>query len=1532
MTRRLFLLLAALLLTLSPFLAAEPITGVPPYGSVDTDGLGAINRQNLNVNFAIPVVRSPGRGEGLHHDLVYDSLIYKRSGSSWAPVRDEAGTATYGWKLDKVVGFTRWTQTTEFCTDGNLWVQHYSNWNYTDTDGRLISFALDFYNYFSPTCTLPTGPRTGYSTDGAGYYLDATNPAVWKIYRPDGTIIPATLTAIPDTNGNYISRAVVGGEVRWIDTAGRVALKIVNNATNKEFKILDTNGAYRTLTVTYTTKDVRTNFGCPGVAEYQASAVTLPAAILLPNGTRYDFTYETTPGFPAKTTGRLLRVTLPYGNSGRGFYEFSYPTQSGQNGGIDCSSGDVRDLTKNVDSTGDGTTDSTWRFVRTKNGQNEWETLVTYPRLPYDTVANESWHLFNTSGQIKEERLYQGSKATGTLLSSLATAHVGGTSAPSSELVTLGDGSQARVVYSYDSYGLLTKIKEYDYGATAPATTPFRTTVYSWDRTIPYVSRNLITLLTQAVVRAGDETGPIVSRTDYAYDGTVDRNADGTADNPCITGAAQHDDANYSCAFQYRGNLRKITRYQTPATGGGPIVTEFTFDNLGNLRAADDDDAKLSQWTYSAATQWSFPDAEISGADPTTQLTRSVLYNSFLGVPTSFTDESCATTTMQYDIHGRITLLTRPDGAQVTFVHDDAARTVRATYPLQGFDTLRRELVLDPLGRVARAVESKGSGGIVSQVDFQYDPLGRTLRHSVPYLGAGAPYWNETRVDAAGRPVLVIPPDGTATWNNHRYVYTGATVTITDPALKQIRQRYDSAGRLIAVVEPDASTGALTQETNYTYDALDALTTVTQGAQLRTFVRDGLGRVTTAQSAEATGSVSYQYDRYSQVTQRVDARGVITTYQYDGLNRLTRTSYNVGSSGVSATADVVRTYGGSCAAHDRGRLVSMVDGSGSESYSYDLLGRRTQFQRVAGGTTYTIGYTYNTAGQVTSMTLPSGRTLATQYDAAGRAVRYYDSQTGYNYVDGATYNASGRPLGWVHGNGVVANLAYLPERQLLSSVTYQRASTSLFSLAYDYFDSAVPNEGNNGAIRRAADSVDSGRTLRYAYDPLKRLATAATTGSAAYPAWGLMWTYDRYGNRTAQTATTGAPPSNVLSINTTNNRISLPGYSFDAHGNEIAAPSRSAQYDAANNLVSATVNGTTATYAYNGNGYRVSSTVGGATTVQLRDGSQLLAEYSGGTLAREYLYFGGRLVATYDGGALRYYLRDGASVRVVTDGAGTTVGSQAHYPFGESWYDAGTTSKWKFTSFERDLVTTDDHAIFRYLSPQSGRFRSPDRLAGSLERPQTLNRYAYAVNDPVNQVDPLGLSVTCTPTGKKDADGDEIILCIGDPPHRVTAPINTLGGAGGGGVAGCRTGKGGTGCLDDRFLFELDLFELDNDVPPRADTVFPPDPCPECPPTCTQYMIDYLLSAFVPDGFEMDTVIEGGATAVEQYYEISVENHILKRGLTVPLRSSIVRRLTARAALSRAVGATATLIEANITIYFDAIPEGIRAQSEGRCQ
>jgi len=61
-----------------------------------------------------------------------------------------------------------------------------------------------------------------------------------------------------------------------------------------------------------------------------------------------------------------------------------------------------------------------------------------------------------------------------------------------------------------------------------------------------------------------------------------------------------------------------------------------------------------------------------------------------------------------------------------------------------------------------------------------------------------------------------------------------------------------------------------------------------------------------------------------------------------------------------------------------------------------------------------------------------------------------------------------------------------------------------------------------------------------------------------------------------------------------------------------------------------------------------------------------------------------------------------------------------------------------FTNYLRDSETNNDYAYARYYANRNGRFISPDPLGGSTSNPQSLNRYVYAVNDPLAKSDPTG--------------------------------------------------------------------------------------------------------------------------------------------------------------------------------------------------
>jgi hypothetical protein len=69
--------------------------------------------------------------------------------------------------------------------------------------------------------------------------------------------------------------------------------------------------------------------------------------------------------------------------------------------------------------------------------------------------------------------------------------------------------------------------------------------------------------------------------------------------------------------------------------------------------------------------------------------------------------------------------------------------------------------------------------------------------------------------------------------------------------------------------------------------------------------------------------------------------------------------------------------------------------------------------------------------------------------------------------------------------------------------------------------------------------------------------------------------------------------------------------------------------------------------------------------------------------------------------------------------------------------------------------------------PTQGRWLSPDPLAGNILNPQSLNRYAYVLNNPTSLVDPLGLD---DKHGAPPCGGPSQISC--DQYFKIIGPAN----------------------------------------------------------------------------------------------------------------------------------------------------------------
>jgi len=131
------------------------------------------------------------------------------------------------------------------------------------------------------------------------------------------------------------------------------------------------------------------------------------------------------------------------------------------------------------------------------------------------------------------------------------------------------------------------------------------------------------------------------------------------------------------------------------------------------------------------------------------------------------------------------------------------------------------------------------------------------------------------------------------------------------------------------------------------------------------------------------------------------------------------------------------------------------------------------------------------------------------------------------------------------------------------------------------------------------------------------------------------------------------------------------------------------------------------------------------------------------------------------------------------------------YPYGESRLTATMLTDKLFTGqrelaglgiyhYQARFLRSAPEAERRGYSPKLGRFLSPDTIVPSYANPQSLNRYSYVYNAPINYIDPSGHDADYFCSGSNDYSSS----CTGYVQDQATLGSNLGGGNGGAGGGG----------------------------------------------------------------------------------------------------------------------------------------------------
>lgn len=454
--------------------------------------------------------------------------------------------------------------------------------------------------------------------------------------------------------------------------------------------------------------------------------------------------------------------------------------------------------------------------------------------------------------------------------------------------------------------------------------------------------------------------------------------------------------------------------------------------------------------------------------------------------------------------------------------------------------------------------------------------------------------------------------------------------------------------------------------------------------------------------------------------------------------------------------------------------------SATEYTEFDILGRVTGHKQTTDGEEYATEYTYNLSGALIEETYPSGRVVKNVIDTNGDLNIVQSKKNAnfgfHNYAQNFTYNAAGAVTSMQLGNGrwegTVFNSRLQPTEIKLGAV--QGGSDNL-KLEYGYGTTA--NNGNvlnqTITVKRPSQS-DLVFDQTYTYDSLNRI-TSATEMTDQTQNWMQAYTFDRYGNRNFDESETttlakncGSSPNFTVcaadrkifnpELDPANNRMaSGQDYTYDAAGNVITdAEGRTFTYDAENKQVEVenSFSQTVGQYFFDGDGKRIKKIVPltGEVTVFVYDASgALIGEYS-------------TVVETQDP-KVQYLTADHLGTpRINTDQYGQVVSRTDYMPYGEEIIALGgrtSTDKYVtddvrqgFTGYENDAETGLDYAQARMYAKGLGRFLGSDLVAGRVQNPQSLNRYVYVWNNPINLTDSTGFTVEWEDSEKEKKEGE----------------------------------------------------------------------------------------------------------------------------------------------------------------------------------
>ena len=916
----------------------------------------------------------------------------------------------------------------------------------TDSFGRTLSFAY-YANGLLHTVTDPAAGVFTYAYDASQRLVSVTYPDTQVrqyVYNESaytsGVNLPNALTGIIDENGQRFATYTYDATARAIGSqhAGGAQLVTVTYNADGSATVADALGASRTYTYQTIWNVPRlssvTGQLCTSCGEYASYGYDTNGNLqswTTARGVIYNASW-TTDGRNLRTNyGEALGDSIARGTNTQWSATYRLPTQiqlsNRQTNYTYDPNGNA--LTKTIKDTSSGTT-RTWTYTYDSYGN---VLTITGPRTDVSDLTTYTYNNCSSGGSCGQVKTITDALNHVTSFTSynshgqpltitdpngivttlmydgrmrLTSRNKGGESTvftywPTGLLKTVTLPDNSYVLYTYDNAHRLTKISDgqgnyIQYNLDAMGN---RLSDRAYDPTntlhkVVYRTYNALGELYQQIGAANSQA----VTTTYGYD------ADG---NQTTIGAPMS--RNTTTAYD---KLNRISTVTDPGNG----QSSFSYDAYDNLTSVYDPLYFQTQYSYNN-----------------------------LGDLTAISSRDTGTTTKTYDTGGNLATSTDARGAVSTYSYDALNRVTSAAYSLgsttdqtitftydagtYGKGRLTGESdathgvswAYDALGRVTGKTQT--ANGIALTVGYAYGsgnlttvttPSGQSIGYSYNANHQIAGITLNGSSVLSGATYEPMGPVNGWTWGNgtatsRTYDSDGKTAQISSAGVKTYA--YDNAFRITGIA--DTSTGALNW--TYGYDALDRITSGSASGISRGWTYDANGnRLSETGSAPSTYRISSFSNQITSITGTLSR-----TYSYDSAGD------------TLSDSTVTATY------NDRGRLLTLANGSSNATYVYNAIGQMAMSSGTSGTTLY-------------------------MYDEGGHLLGEYD---GHGSLIEETVWLGEIPVATLRPNGSTVSVYYVHTDQLNTprQVTRPSDNTQMWSWFSDPFGTDPANTNPAGA-------------------------------------------------------------------------------------------------------------------------------------------------------------------------------------------------------------------------------------------------------------------------------------------------------------------------------------------------------------------------------------------------------------------------------------------------------------------------------------